>query len=200
MYMTIDYYDNNAPKFVSGTLDVDFTETQDIFLSLIPKGGLILDFGCGSGRDSRYFLSKGYKVEAVDGSEALCEIASENTGIEVRKMLFSELNENEKYDGIWACASVLHLTKEELRMVLLKMIHAVKPDGYIYVSFKYGEFEGYRGDRYFTDFTEISFRNYITVISGLDILKDWITSDVRPGRSNEKWLNIIAKKTDQRGN
>ena len=194
MYKTIDYYDNNALKFVSGTLDVDFTETQDAFLSLIPEGGLILDFGCCSGRDSRYFLSKGYKVEAVDGSETLCEIASENTGLEVRKMLFSELNDNEKFDGIWACASVLHLTKEELRMVLLKMAHADKTGGYIYVSFKYGDFEGYRGERYFSDFTEKSFREYISVISGMDIVKDWITSDVRPGRSDEKWLNIILKK------
>ena len=194
MYKTIDYYDNNALKFVSGTLDVDFTETQDAFLSLIPEGGLILDFGCGSGRDSRYFLSKGYKVEAADGSETLCEIASENTGLEVRKMLFSELNDNEKFDGIWACASVLHLTKEELRMVLLKMVHAVKTGGYIYVSFKYGDFEGYRGERYFSDFTEKIFREYISVISGMDIVKDWITSDVRPGRSDEKWLNIILKK------
>lgn len=194
MCKTIDYYDNNAQMFVLGTLDVDFTETQDAFLSLIPEGGLILDFGCGSGRDSRYLLSKGYKVEAVDGSETLCEIASENTGLEVRKMLFSELNDNEKFDGIWACASVLHLTKEELRMVLLKMAHAVKTGGYIYVSFKYGDFEGYRGERYFSDFTEKSFREYISVISGMDIVKDWITSDVRPGRSDEKWLNIILKK------
>lgn len=194
MCKTIDYYDNNAQMFVLGTLDVDFTETQDAFLSLIPEGGLILDFGCGSGRDSRYFLSKGYKVEAVDGSETLCEIASENTGLEVRKMLFSELNDNEKFDGIWACASVLHLTKEELRMVLLKMAHADKTGGYIYVSFKYGDFEGYRGERYFSDFTEKSFREYISVISGMDIVKDWITSDVRPGRSDEKWLNIILKK------
>ncbi len=195
MYKTIDYYDDNAKKFVDGTLDVDFSETQDTFLALVPEDGLILDFGCGSGRDSRYFLSKGYNVEAIDGSKTLCEIASKNTGLDVRKMFFSELNEADKYDGIWACASILHLTKEELRMVLSKMIHAIKSGGYIYVSFKYGDFEGYRGERYFSDFTENTFRDFISVIYGHKIVKEWITSDVRPGRGDEKWLNIILQKS-----
>ncbi|MCR5205037.1 MAG: class I SAM-dependent methyltransferase [Lachnospiraceae bacterium] len=195
MYKTLDYYDNNAQKFVSGTLDVEFTETQDKFLSYLPESGMILDFGCGSGRDTRYFLSNGYKVDAVDGSETLCKIAAENTGIKVRQMLFSQLDEREKYDGIWACASVLHLTKDELRTVLNKMIRAVKPNGYIYISFKYGEFEGYRGERYFTDFTENTFNSLLTGFSGIKLIDEWISSDVRPGRGDEKWLNIILQKS-----
>jgi SAM-dependent methyltransferase len=192
---TLDYYDNNAQKFVSGTLDVEFTETQDKFLSYLPESGMILDYGCGSGRDTRYFLSNGYKVDAVDGSETLCKIAAENTGIKVRQMLFSQLDEHEKYDGIWACASVLHLTKDELRTVLNKMIRAVKPNGYIYISFKYGEFEGYRAERYFTDFTENTFSSFLTAFSGIMLIEEWISSDVRPGRGDEKWLNIILQKS-----
>jgi len=195
VYKTLDYYDNNAQKFVSGTLDVEFTETQDKFLSYLPESGMILDFGCGSGRDTRYFLSNGYKVDAVDGSETLCKIAAENTGIKVRQMLFSQLDEREKYDGIWACASVLHLTKDELRTVLNKMIRAVKPNGYIYISFKYGEFEGYRAERYFTDFTENTFSSFLTAFSGIMLIEEWISSDVRPGRGDEKWLNIILQKS-----
>ncbi len=195
MNNTLDYYDNNAQKFVSGTLDVEFTETQDKFLSYLPESGMILDFGCGSGRDTRYFLSNGYKVDAVDGSETLCKIAAENTGIKVRQMLFSQLDEHEKYDGIWACASVLHLTKDELRTVLNKMIRAVKPNGYIYISFKYGEFEGYRAERYFTDFTENTFSSFLTAFSGIMLIEEWISSDVRPGRGDEKWLNIILQKS-----
>ncbi len=195
MNNTLDYYDNNAQKFVSGTLDVEFTETQDKFLSYLPESGMILDYGCGSGRDTRYFLSNGYKVDAVDGSETLCKIAAENTGIKVRQMLFSQLDEHEKYDGIWACASVLHLTKDELRTVLNKMIRAVKPNGYIYISFKYGEFEGYRAERYFTDFTENTFSSFLTAFSGIMLIEEWISSDVRPGRGDEKWLNIILQKS-----
>ncbi len=195
MYKTLYYYDNNAQKFVSGTLDVEFTDTQDKFLSYLPESGMILDFGCGSGRDTRYFLSNGYKVDAVDGSETLCKIAAENTGIKVRQMLFSQLDEHEKYDGIWACASILHLTKDELRTVLNKMIRAVKPNGYIYISFKYGEFEGYRAERYFTDFTENTFSSFLTAFSGIMLIEEWISSDVRPGRGDEKWLNIILQKS-----
>lgn len=195
MNNTLDYYHNNAQKFASGTLDVEFTETQDKFLSFLPEKSMILDFGCGSGRDTRYFLSKGYKVDAVDGSETLCKIATDNTGIKVQQMLFSQLDENEKYDGIWACASVLHLTKEELKTVLSKMIRAVKPNGYIYISFKYGEFEGYRSERYFTDFTENTFNSFLTAFLGIKLIEEWLSSDVRPGRGDEKWLNIILQKS-----
>ena len=106
MSKTIDYYNENAEAFVSGTLDAEFTVTQDQFLTYIPEGGKILDFGCGSGRDARYFLTKGYDVEATDGSESLCKIASENAGIEVSQMLFSELDEYERYDGIWLDVAV----------------------------------------------------------------------------------------------
>ncbi len=114
---TIEYYEKNADSFVAGTLSVDFTEIQDRFLSFLPADGFILDFGCGSGRDTKYFLEKGFYVDAVDGSEALCKIASENTGITVKHMLFQELGALEKYDGIWACASILHLPKESLKDV-----------------------------------------------------------------------------------
>ena len=195
MSKTIDYYNENAEAFVSGTLNAEFTVTQDQFLTYIPEGGKILDFGCGSGRDARYFLTKGYDVEATDGSESLCKIASENAGIEVSQMLFSELDEYERYDGIWACASILHLTKDELKDVIPKMIRAVKPGGYIYTSFKYGDFEGYRGVRFFKYFTEDSFNEFITDYSGIQIVEEWITSDVRPGRGDEKWLNIILQKS-----
>lgn len=114
MEKTIDYYENNADLFADSTIDVAFSDVQDRFLSLLPKNGYILDFGCGSGRDTKYFLSKGYTVDAADGSEKLCEIARKNTGIDVRHLLFSELDEDAKYDGIWACASILHLTKHEI--------------------------------------------------------------------------------------
>lgn len=193
---TLDYYERNADSFVTGTIDVRFADTQKRFASFLPDGAYILDFGCGSGRDAKAFLDMGYRVDAVDGSDKLCEMASDNTGITVRKMLFSELDECEKYDGIWACASILHLPKEELKSVFGKMLRAVKNGGYIYTSLKYGEFEGYRNERYFTDFTEDSFSEFISDISGIRIVEKWITSDVRPGRSDEKWLNLILKKSD----
>ena len=198
MNKTIEYYEKNTEAFVAGTLDVGFAGTQNRFLSCIPENGLILDFGCGSGRDTKYFLEQGFRVEAVDGSESLCRTASKNTGIAVKQMLFGELDAKEVYDGIWACASVLHLPKEELRDVLCRMIRAVKLDGTIYTSFKYGEFEGYRRERYFTDFTEKSFGEFFKEISGAEIADEWVSADVRPGREDEKWLNLILRKNCSR--
>lgn len=194
MNKTLDYYNKNVANYYKQTASVDFADTQNQFLHLLPKKALILDFGCGSGRDSLAFLKQGYNVEAIDGSEEMCKIASQITGISVRKMLFQELNENEKYDGIWACSSILHLTIEELRLVMNKMSDSLKPGGIIYTSFKYGSFEGERNGRYFLDFKEDSFENFIIDINELEIQKIWISNDVRVGRGEEKWLNVILQK------
>lgn len=191
---TLKYYNENAQSFASGTVSVKFTEVQDKFLEKLNSDAYILDFGCGAGRDTKYFLSRGYQVDAVDGSEQLCRIASEYTGIKVRQMLFQELDEKEKYDGIWACASILHLPKKQLREVLENMYAALKSEGWIYTSFKYGEFEGERNGRYFTDFTTDTFKDFIHDMHGLKIEEQWITGDVRPGRGEEKWLNLLLQK------
>ncbi len=196
---TLDYYDTNAESFIENTIGVDFTTTQEHFLSYLGDDACILDFGCGSGRDTKYFLEQGYQVEAIDGSAALCKKASEYTGIAVKHMLFQELNEIQRYDGIWACSSILHLNKDELLPVLYKIKDALKPGGILYTSFKYGEFEGERNGRYFTNFTENSFREYIKPLEDLSenklsIIETWITGDVRAGRGDERWLNLILKK------
>lgn len=193
---TLNYYNQNASRFVQGTLSVDFKKTQERFLAKLQAGAYILDFGCGSGRDTRYFLEKGYRVDATDGSEEICKIAGEYTGINVKQMLFEELCDVEKYDGIWACSSILHLSKAALAQVLKKMAAAVKDKGVIYTSFKYGEFEGERDGRYFSDFTIETFTEYIAKVPELLAEEYWITGDVRPGRGEEKWLNLILRKSD----
>ena len=190
---TLQYYNANAKSFTANTFFVDFSQIQQEFLITLPPGAYILDFGCGSGRDTKYFLEHGYKVDAIDGSLELCKLASAHTGIKVRQMLFQELQERERYDGIWACASILHVAKNELPDILQRMYNALKPNGIIYASFKYGEFEGVRNGRYFSDFTEGSFCKMVKGIRGLVIEKMWITGDVRDGREEEKWLNIILR-------
>lgn len=109
MDSTLKYYNQNADQFVQGTLSVDFKQTQDRFRTKLPTGAYILDFGCGSGRDTKYFLENGYQVDAADGSEELCKIASDYTGIKVKQMLFEELCDVDKYDGIWECSSIRKL-------------------------------------------------------------------------------------------
>jgi SAM-dependent methyltransferase len=191
---TLNYYNKNAKNFINGTVAVDFEKTQKKFLEKLPTGAYILDFGCGSGRDTKYFLEHGYKVDAIDGSDELVRYSSEYTGIEVGKMLFGELDAENCYDGIWACSSILHLPKLELKDVFIKMSRALKDKGVIYTSFKYSEFEGMRNGRYFTDFTLESFADFIKDAPSLDILEYWISGDVRHGREDEKWLNLILQR------
>lgn len=194
MVNTIDYYNKNVQSFIDGTVSVDFTRIQNIFLELLPKDARILDFGCGSGRDTKFFLDCGYQVDAIDGSMELCRAASEYTGIHVKHMLFQELTEVEKYEGIWACASILHVKKVELPDIVRKMSLATKENGIIYVSFKYGDYEGERNGRYFTDMTEISMKELLDNFPELEVEKQWITGDVRAGRGDERWLNMILRK------
>lgn len=191
---TIEYYNENAKQFVETTANVEFHHMQNRFLDKLHMDAYILDFGCGSGRDTKYFLAQGYQVNAIDGSEELCKLASEFTGIEVKHMYFQELSEVEKYDGIWACSSILHLNQDDLENVMKKMALAVKTKGIIYTSFKYGIFSGERNGRYFTDMTEETFEELLQKIPGLKIEEQWITSDVRPERGEEKWLNLILRK------
>lgn len=194
MTPTLFYYNQNANIFAESTISVDFSEIQNRFLNKLTPDAHILDFGCGSGRDTKYFLEKGYHVDVTNGSKELCRIASEYTDIEVKQMLFQELAEQEKYDGIWACSSILHLPKDELKIVFEKMLTALKENGWIYTSFKYGIFSGERNGRYFTDFTEQSFSKFAQNIENLDIMEHWLTGDVRPGRGDERWLNLLLQK------
>lgn len=195
MNETIYYYDNNAEAFADSTADIEFSEIQDLFLGELERGSEILDFGCGSGRDTRYFLQHGYRVTAVDGSAELCRIAEGQTVIPVIQMDFRDFDEKDKYDGIWACASILHLPKDELKSVLTHMEMALHTGGIIYTSFKYGDFFGMRNGRYFTDFTEDSFKCFAAEIEYIMIEKIWITNDARPGRQDEKWLNTILRSS-----
>ena len=194
MNKTLTYYNTNTSSFVESTQLVQMTEAWSRFTAKLPASSIILDFGCGSGRDTKYFREHGYQVEAIYGSEELCKVASAYTGITVKKQLFTELSEVQKYDAIWACSSILHATSDELVIIMRKIWTALKDNGFIYTSFKYGTFEGERNGRYFTDMTEESLSALLNKTTGFFIEEQWITSDVRPGREEEKWLNVILRK------
>ena len=113
---TLDYYNKNSEEYFNSTLNVDMTNTYKEFLKLVPEGGKILDLGCGSGRDSMNFMKLGYEVTAVDGSKELAKKASVLLGKEVIVNTFEELELKEKFHGIWACASLLHIKREDLKI------------------------------------------------------------------------------------
>ena len=191
---TLKYYNDNTGLFINDTLSADMKTARDCFLKKLSADAHILDFGCGSGRDTKVFLHAGFTVDAVDGAEELCCKAAEYTGIQVKHMLFQELDAVEEYDGIWACASILHLPKNELADVLRRIAVALKTSGILYTSFKYGTFEGIRNGRHYTDFTEETWAEFLSKIPTLKMTEKWITHDVRSDRREERWLNLILQK------
>lgn len=192
---TLDYYNKNSEEYFNSTLNVDMTNTYKAFLKLVPKGGKILDLGCGSGRDSMNFIKLGYEVTAVDGAKELAKKASVLLGKEVIVSTFEELELKEKFHGIWACASLLHIKREDLKTVLNNLYNNLEDNGVFYMSFKYGEKE-YVDDknRYFNCFTDESIISFINENTKYNILGLYITED-KLGRVNEvKWVNLICNK------
>ncbi len=191
---TIAYYDEHAAEFVENTRDAVFTDIQENFVRYMPKGGKILDFGCGSGRDTKYFLDAGFQVEAIDGSREMCKLASKYTGIDVLCMDFTDFSAPMHFEGIWACASLLHLGREELEKVFGKLYEALKLNGLLYASFKLGTFEGEKNGRYFTYMEEESVKELLEKYPGFLVESLWVSRDVRPGRENESWINFMLRK------
>ncbi|WP_458399801.1 class I SAM-dependent methyltransferase [Mailhella sp.] len=195
--LTLEYYEENAQSFCLDTQDVDFSIFQLEFMKGLPQGGRILDLGCGSGRDSKAFMKAGYHVTAVDGSFELSRKASAFIGQPVICATFQEYIPAGNFDGIWACASLLHLSAEELAEIISRMAGSLNQGGIFYVSFKYGEFRGMRKGRFFQDMTEASLKELLQKIPELEILSMKVTSDVRAGREKEKWLNVFLRKVER---
>lgn len=189
----VDYYNRNADSFFEGSINADMSVVRARFLSYVPAGGRILDAGCGSGRDSKVFMEAGYDVVSFDASEEMCKRASEYIGREVKNMRFEEMSFANEFDGIWACASLLHVAFEKLPEIVKKLHEALRTNGAVYASFKYGEGTKIRGDRVFSDFTEESviplFEN-----AGFKIVSNVVGTDSRPGREDEKWVNVLCVK------
>ena len=192
---TLHYYDEHATEFAAGTFAVDFSATQQRFQKYLKPGARLLDFGCGSGRDTKYFLAQGFQVDALDGSAELCHIAAKNTGVHVQQLCFEDFQAEAVYDGIWACASLLHLSMPVLESVLQNICQALKAHGFFYASFKYGSFSGERNGRYFTDLDEQGLQRLLENLPAFSLKEQWVSEDARTTtHAGEKWLNVILEK------
>ena len=193
MTSELNYYDIHASKFLESTFNVDMDDLYQSFLRYLADDASILDLGCGSGRDALAFKSKGYDVTATDSSKVLMEKAKECTGIHIRLESFYELSDLNRYDGIWACASLLHCERNRLDEVLDKILNALKVNGICYMSFKYGAGDRYIDGRQFTDMDELQTQSLLRKFNNVLLLQQWITVDKRPDQ-NCDWLNIIIRK------
>lgn len=190
---TIEYYNKNAESFIQSTIGVDMSSLYSEFEKYLSPGCKILDLGCGSGRDSKYFMNKGYQITAIDPSEEMCASTEKISGIYALKMKVEDMTFVEEFDAIWACASLLHTKMSEMKMVLNKCAQSLKKSGYMYASWKYGTGERIDGYRHFSDFDEESIKKVLSAISNIKIVKVWKTSDVR-NRNMTVWINVIVKR------
>ena len=188
---TLSWYRDNAIQYAEETRNSLVLDALWEFLSRMKEGGTILDYGSGSGRDSAYFLDKGFSVDSLDGSAEMKAQAERLFGIKVKLASFLSLEEKEKYDGIWAQASILHLEEHDLRVALTLIERALKRDGVFYSSFRKGEEDGYENGRWYTNMTERRFLSFLP--ASLYVEKIWESQDVRPGVSRT-WLSIICRK------
>lgn len=192
--MNNDYYQQHAERFFSETVTVDMSALYQPFVAHLKPGARILDAGCGSGRDARAFSALGYDVEAFDASAELVELARQHSGLPVEQKRFEDVTDVDRYDGIWCCASLLHVPLAELPGVMMLLARALKPGGVWYVSFKYGCGERAKDGRVFTDMDEIKLNDLIADLENIVLLDTWITGDKRPERQDEKWLNSLLRK------
>lgn len=188
---SIAYYEDQAEAFFTETVTVDMAPLHARFLAHVLPGGNILDAGCGSGRDARAFQRLGYAVTAFEASPRLAELASAHCGLAVEVRRFQDLDWVARFDGIWACASLLHVPRAELPGVLGRLARALVPGGVLYASFKHGAGEREHNGRRFTDLDEAGLAALVGAVPGLAVLETWTTGDRRAGREAERWLNAL---------
>lgn len=191
--MMSNYYESNAERYAAETFFADMSEQYQRFRPLLKKGAKILDVGSGSGRDACYFQKQGYQVTALEPSKNLCR--------EIRKVFSGEIvcsniqnyRPTERYDGIWACASLIHLQEEEILYFFKKIDMYLNDNGIVYASGKSGISTGEVEDgRFFLEFTEQLVEKILTVNKQLKLEQRWYTEDVS-GRRGFQWLNVVLR-------
>lgn len=186
----MDYYTKNADEFIERTKDIDLSTLYSKFENKL-DGKEILEIGFGSGRDSLYF-AKNYNVISIDSNKEFVKRAKKLLTNEVIELDVLDMDYHSKFNGIWACASLLHLSSINLSKGLSNCLDALKDNGILYMSFKYGEFEGERNGRYFNDMTEEKFMRVSEQLTFADI-EFFITDDHRESNDG-RWLNIFIRR------
>ncbi len=161
------------------------------FLEFVPLRGRILDAGCGSGRDAKWFSNQGYEVEAFDSSLEMTRMASGLLGKDVQHSSFETFAFDRPFDGVWASASLLHVGDGDLERALVRLRDAICRGGVLYASFKEGVATKEEDGRTFYLQSRETLGS-IFVGAGLSIQRVWETKDVRKGR-DDCWLNVIAR-------
>jgi SAM-dependent methyltransferase len=192
---SIGWYEANAEDFFARSIGVALLPQMAAFTALLPLGGRVLDAGCGSGRDAKALKEMGFQVTATEASAKLAALAATHSGVDVGVMTFDQMMWREAFDGIWACASLLHVPRNALPATLRRLRAALAPGGVWFMSFKYGRQEREANGRRFTDLDEGTAARLLDETGGLELISIEVSGDVRPGRDQERWLSILCRRS-----
>lgn len=192
---SVQYYDNNAEDYCASTVQIDMSEIRARFVKYIPAGGRILDAGCGSGRDALAFILEGYSVTAFDASGKMAEFATKYTGQECQVLRFQDVSFDSEFDGVWSCAALLHVSREEMPDVLRRIVRSLRPGGTGYFSFIYGNDERRAADgRFYNSYTVESIHELLESIGDVKLIESWITTNSASSSRSAPWLNVIVRR------
>ena len=193
---SIDYYNRYAVPYYEKTVELSMEEQLQRFLEYLPENADVLDLGCGSGRDTVFLEEEGCVVTAMDGSEHMCKLASIHTGREVLHLKVEDMEFDDVFHGIWACAVLGHFPPEEIQGVMKKILRALKEDGILYFSVRKGDRNGRFNGRYFYDYDREALNHLLDSLSGIKVLDIWKTSDLREDQSS-RWYNVLIRKASE---
>lgn len=189
---TSGYYESHAREYFGRTVSADLSSVYDRFLKYVKRNGKVLDIGCGSGRDLRALRERGFKTVGIDASPSLAKLAAEFSGVTCLPMHFEDLQFEHSFDAAWACASLLHVPKRKLALVLGRLHKALIAGGILFVSVKVGRGEHLlRDGRFFAYYRPDEFEQALTK-AGFVLDESWISQDSLHPRRQIRWLNIIA--------
>lgn len=190
---TSDWYSSNAAAFCERTFAIDMDHVHRRFLRYMPLRGRILDVGCGSGRDSRRFVELGYSVDARDRSQEIAEEARRLTGLTVRVEDVLQLEDRDSFDGVWACAMLIHLRDHEFDEAIFRLTRALRLGGVLYISLKQSERRNPSDARDFHLWIPEEASRRIHSFGRLQPLEAWSTEEGPPKET--RWINLISRRT-----
>lgn len=191
---TLRFYDREAGTYCqrTGATSSPFLPS---FLTRLQLGASILELGCGSGRDTEQMLLQGYAVTPTDGSPEMARQAERRLQSPVAVLQFSEIQGEERFDGVWAHACLLHVPLSSLGGVLSRIYRALKSPGILFANFKEGTVEGRdRLGRYYNYPTPEDLREIFQTAASWTSFEIERSSGHGYDDAAVTWLNCFATK------
>ncbi len=196
-------YDRIAPDYaaINGAMPPNLAVLNARFLAHLGPAARVLDLGCGPGRDMAWMEAQGIAVTGVDLSAGMLAQARTVVRGELRQMDMCHLDlPDGHFDGVWCCASLLHVPKARARLALAEMRRVLIPTGMLYLGIQEGAGEAWESGGPFGD-VERLFARY-TPDEADALLRDAGFNIIERGRGDagtRHWLNVLANVNRTRG-